>query len=57
MWIFIVIFPITYFFLLNEDFHHAVGGGKIMCMVRWGGIVRVLILSLAMFIEVCMKRI
>ena len=57
VWIFIVIYPINYFSLLNEYFNHAVGGGgKFMFMIGWVGIVKVFIGYLAMCGEVLMRR-
>ena len=57
--IFIVIFPITYFLYFNGDLTIAWegGGGRFMCMVSQGGIVRALIGSLAMREEVWMRII
>ena len=52
VWIFIVIYPITYYCLFNRDFKHGVEGGKFMCMVIWVGIVRVMIVYLDMYVEV-----
>ena len=43
-----MICPMTYFCLLNGDFNNGLGGDKFMCMIKWGGVVRVLIGSLAM---------
>ena len=37
VYIFIVIYTITYSCHLNGDCNHGVDGGKFMCMIRWGG--------------------
>ena len=37
VWIFIVICPITYFYILNEELNLSVEGGKFMCLIRRGG--------------------
>ena len=37
MCIFISIFPITFYYLLNVEFNHVMEGDKLLCMIRWGG--------------------
>ena len=41
---------LSYHFLLflNGNFNNGVEGGKVMCMIRWGGILRALIVFLSM---------
>ena len=47
----------SYHLFLSFEYrlNYSLGGGKFMCMVRWVGIMKVLIVPLAICGEVCMS--